>query len=155
MVHHTKLTMVRIYLIIIFIWIIHFIDFFPLWFLFPSFLSVTLLSRFTIFFICCKFWFPNFYSCSTFFFPVFICFILRVTSPNLRIKENKAAIIKWPRNWCQIQKCRNCSVHNEQFLAHCTAIVMCVMPDKALQKHCKRLAQLLQTLTQNIQHGLK
>jgi len=95
-VHHTKLTMIRIYLIIIFICIIHIIDFFPLWFLFPSFLSITLLSRFTIFFICCKFWFPNFYACSSFFFLVFICFILRVTAPNLGIKETKLPYLGGP-----------------------------------------------------------
>jgi len=90
MVYHTKLTMIRIYLIVIFIWIIHFIDFFPLWFLFPSFLSITLLSTFIIFFICCKFWFPNFFASSPFFLLVFICFILRViTAPNLGIKETK------------------------------------------------------------------
>jgi len=96
MVHHTILTMIWIYLIIIFIRIIHFIDFFPLWFLFPSFLSFTLLSRFIIFFICCKFWFPNFYTCSSFFFPVFISFILRVTAPDLGTKEIKLPYLGGP-----------------------------------------------------------
>ena len=126
---HTILTMIWIYLIIIFIWIIHFIDFFPLGFLFPSFLSITLLSRFTIFFICCKFWFPNFYSCSSFFFPVFICFILRVTAPNLGIKKTKLPYLGGPETAVK-HECRRCTVHNEQFLAHT------VMPSKASQKHC-------------------
>jgi len=102
MVHHSKLTMIWIYLIIIFIWIIHFIDFFPLGFLFPTFLFITLLSRFTIFFICCKFWFPNFYPCSSFFFPVFICFILRVTAPNLGIKKTKLPYLGSPETAVEI-----------------------------------------------------
>ena len=53
--------------------------------------------------------------------------------PKSRDKRNKAAILRWPRNCCPTYKCRRCGVHNEHFLAHCTAMSTCVTLNKALQ----------------------
>lgn len=76
---------------------------------------------------------PQFLRLFLFLLPCFHLLHPQSHCPKSRDKRNKAAIPRWSRNCSRTYKCRRCIVQNEQFLAHCTAVLTCVTPNKALQ----------------------